>query len=269
MSNIIAKIFKNYKENLTERMKENLENETLLVQQSKMASMGEMIDNIAHQWKQPLSTIRVSNQLIKFDKELEGTYSKEDINNAIENIEQSVVHLSDTIDDFRNFFNTDKEKAVFQIEKTFDKTLRLLNSELRKSKIEIIKNIKNITIEGYENELIQVFINILKNSEDEFIKKEHLKEKYIFIDIYKEDKQLIIALKDNCGGIPDDIMSKIFNSHFTTKKGSGGTGIGLYMSKQIIENMQGTIVVSNQEFVYNQIAYKGAEFKLSLPFLKR
>lgn len=266
ISKIISNIFTNYKNNLTKQMKITLEKETLLVQQSKMAAMGEMIDNIAHQWKQPLGTIRVSNQLIKFDKELgEGTYSKEDVSGAIENIEQSVVHLSDTIDDFRNFFNTNKEKTSFNIKETFIKTLKLLNAEVVNSNINIIKNIENNTVVGYQNELIQVLINIIRNSVDEFVKKEHNQERYIFVDIYAEDNQLIITIKDNCGGIPDEIISKVFTSHFTTKKNSGGTGIGLYMSKGIMENMEGTISVTTQEYTYNQESYRGAEFKLVLP----
>lgn len=121
VSNIIATKFKEYRENLDLETKKTIEKEMLLIQQSKMAIMGEMIGNIAHQWKQPLNLISMSNSLIKLNKENESHNSEEEINEAIDNIDDSVIHLTTTIDDFRNFFNPSKEKTYFNIEAIFEK----------------------------------------------------------------------------------------------------------------------------------------------------
>lgn len=267
ISNIIAKKFTRYKENIMTEMNKTLEKEKLLVQQSKMAMMGEMIDNIAHQWKQPLSLIRMSNQLIKLDKETGGTlYDEKTLNESIDNIDNSVEHLSTTIDDFRNFFNPNKGKTHFKMNEAFERTFKLLNSELKKSNIEVVKNIKDVKVNGYQNELIQVFINIIKNAKDEFVKKEENEVKqYIFINVFETEVDIQIKIKDTCGGIPNGIVNNIFRAHFTTKEDQGGSGIGLYMSKQIIEGMHGTLDVSNQVFVYEGIEYKGAEFTIIIP----
>jgi len=230
-----------------------------------MAVMGEMIGNIAHQWKQPLSLISMSNTLVKLNKEQEGLNTQEEINEAIENIDNSVIHLSTTIDDFRNFFDPHKKKTLFSTETIFEKTFKLINSEFKTSNIEIIKNIDSINISGYQNELLQVLINIIKNAKDEFLKKDTNNKQYLFIDTYKENNNVYIKIRDNVGGIPEDIINEIFTPYFTTKKDSDGTGIGLYMSRQIIENMDGKLEVANVDFEYKNQQFKGAEFQIILP----
>ena len=261
ISSILATKFKKYEKNIEEEINKTIEKEKLLVQQSKMAIMGEMIGNIAHQWKQPLSLISMSNTLLKLNKESEGFSTKEEINGAFENIDESVHYLSSTIDDFRNFFNPNKEKTYFSLETIFDKTFKLINSEFKNCNIEIIKNINDVKISGYQNELLQVLINIIKNAKDEFIRKENnLQKQLLFIDVYEKENQAIIKIKDNIGGIPNEIIDKIFEPYFTTKKENGGTGIGLYMSRQIVESLEGNIEVSNVEYDYDNEHYKGAEF---------
>jgi two-component system, NtrC family, sensor kinase len=121
-----------------------------------------------------------------------------------------------------------------------------------------------VIIDTYENELLQTLINILKNAKDELIKKDVNEKKFIFIDAIKEDKKLIIRIKDNANGIPEDIIDNIFGAYFTTKEETGGTGIGLYMSKNIIEHMGGTLSVSNVEYIHDGIKYKGAQFQIVL-----
>jgi signal transduction histidine kinase len=263
VSKIVKDKFKNYKIEIEKEIKNTLEKEKLLIQQSKMATMGEMIGNIAHQWKQPLSVISLSNGIIKLNREFK-SFSEEEIEDAIKGIDDSVKNLSSTIDDFRNFFNPNKKEESFDIKDAFDKTFKLIDSQFKYNDIKIIKNIQSVIIDTYENELLQTLINILKNAKDELIKKDVNEKKFIFIDAIKEDKKLIIRIKDNANGIPEDIIDNIFGAYFTTKEETGGTGIGLYMSKNIIEHMGGTLSVSNVEYIHDGIKYKGAQFQIVL-----
>jgi two-component system, NtrC family, sensor kinase len=263
VSKVIKNKFKRYRLEIDKEIKNTLEKEKLLTQQSKMATMGEMIGNIAHQWKQPLSIISLSNGIIKLNKELKN-FTEEEIDDAIKGIDDSVKNLSTTIDDFRNFFNPSKKEESFDIKDTFDKTFKLIDSQFKYNEIKIIKNIQSIIIDSYENELLQTLINILKNAKDELIKKDINEKKFIFIDTIQEDDKLIIKIKDNANGIPEDIINNIFEAYFTTKETTGGTGIGLYMSKSIIEHLGGILSVSNVEYIYDDIEYKGAEFQIVL-----
>jgi len=242
------------------------EQEKTIVQQSKMAAMGEMIENIAHQWRQPLSVVSTAATGIKFKEEMD-LIQEGDIQLTMNTIENSVQHLSQTINDFRDFFKTNKKQEKFVLGTTFEKTFKLLVSQFKTSNITIIKNIVDVDLFGLEHELIQVLINLLNNARDELIKKEQ-KVKLILIDTSITSNTLEIYIQDNAGGIPNDIISEVFESHFTTKHESNGTGIGLYMSKMIIEeHMSGTIEVSNIEFKYEGKSYDGAQFKIILPLL--
>jgi PAS domain S-box-containing protein len=240
--------------------------ERIIQQQSKMASMGEMIENIAHQWRQPLSVIGAASSGLQFKNEM-NALGDGDIEHTMKHINTSVQHLSQTITDFRNFFKVNKTKNVFVLKGTFEKTFKLIESQFKTSNINVEKNIEEVTLFGFENELIQVFINILNNARDELVKKEQ-KVKLILIDTIIHNHSLDIYIKDNAGGIPNNIIGEIFDSHFTTKQDSNGTGIGLYMSKMIIdEHMNGSIEVSNVNFEYEENSYSGALFKICLPLL--
>ena len=266
LSKTINNIFINYKKRIDLEVNNLLEKEKLLIQQSKMATMGEMIGSIAHQWKQPLSIISMSNGLLKINSEIKDFSTPQDITNAIKNIDHSVHNLSQTIDDFKNFFNPNKEKVVFNILDAFEDTFKLINSQFKNNDIEIVQNIKKIELLGYKNELLQVLINLLKNSNEELIKKPNSMKKYIFISVDKDENKIIIKIKDNADGIPSDIINKVFDAYFTTKEKCGGTGIGLYICKQIIEtSMQGEISVSNVKYEYEGQNYVGAEFEIIFP----
>ncbi len=242
------------------------ENEQLLMQQSKMATMGEMIESIAHQWRQPLSMITTSASGIKVQKEF-NMLTDEILLESCDNIVNSANHLSDTIDDFRSFLKPDKEKKPFMIKDTYHHTLKLIVSRFKNRDIEIIEALDNTTVDGYGNELVQVFMNILNNARDELEILDNQK-RLIFIDIYSQNNKAIIKIKDNAGGIPDDIIAKIFDSHFTTKQDADGTGIGLYMSQKIIhDSCKGTLEVENSKYNYKGIEYKGAQFTILLPNL--
>ena len=264
LSSLIATIFKKYANEIETEIKNSLEKEKLLIQQSKMATMGEMLGNIAHQWKQPLSLIAMSNTLIKLNQDNKDFSSENELKEAVKNIDISVKNLSQTIDDFRDFFKPEKEKSKFKLEELFEKTYELISSQFKNNNIEIIKEIENIELYGRSNELSQVLINIIKNAKDELIKIKNNDRRLIFINIYKKDSQAIIKIKDNAGGINKDIINKIFDAYFTTKEASDGTGIGLYMSKQIIQEMNGIIEVSNEKYKYEDVEYLGAQFTIYL-----
>ncbi len=256
----------NLEKRVHEEIEKNNEKQLIIAEQSKMASMGEMIENIAHQWRQPLSIISTVSTGVKFKNEMK-VLQPDDIESSMDTIYSSVQHLSQTIDDFRNFFKKDKKKCLFFLKDTFEKTFALVDSQIKSADLEVIKNIENVSLLELEQELIQVFMNIIHNSVDELVKKEQ-GVKLIMIDAIVTDDNVEIYIKDNAGGIQKDMINEVFDSHFTTKQDSNGTGIGLYMSKMIIEeHMHGTIEASNVEFVYDDNAYVGAEFKICLPQL--
>lgn len=240
------------------------EKETLLVQQSKMASMGEMLENIAHQWRQPLSIISTVATGIVAEKEY-GISNKKTELSKLREINHSVQYLSETINDFRDFFKTDKEKAIFNLSKAYTKTLKIIHSKFKTRNIKVIENLTDLNLNGIENEVIQVIINILNNARDVLETKEN-QEKLIFVSIYTKDNQAILEIKDNGGGIPENIIHKIFEPYFTTKHQSQGTGIGLYMSyEMVVKHMEGTITASNVTYDYEGVKYDGACFSLALP----
>jgi len=250
--------------NMQEELKEK---ENILIQQSKMAAMGEMIGAIAHQWRQPLSLISTTASGIKVQNDF-GILDISSLNKSMDSINNSVQHLSTTIDDFRNFFIPNKEKRIFNIKSSFEKVFKLIESQFINNNIFIINEIKDVELLGLENELIQVLINILNNAKDELIKINDI-QRIIKISTFEEKENIVISILDNAGGIPDSIINKIFDAYFTTKEESGGTGIGLNMSKSIIEkHMNGKLEVSNKNFNYENIIYLGAEFVIYLPLNK-
>ncbi len=258
LSKFLEKRFNDYKAELNEK-------QIILHQQSKMAAMGEMIGNIAHQWRQPLSTITTASTGIILQKEM-GILNDEFFLEALAKINLSAQHLSKTIDDFRNFFSPNKQENMVFAENIINITIDLVSAQFSTKDIKIIKNIENIEFLTYENELIQALINILNNARDELIKLSDTQEKLIFIDIFKnkEDK-LEIAIKDNAGGIKEEFLDKIFEPYFSTKHKSQGTGIGLYMTEEIIiKHLNGEIFVENKEFIYEGKNYKGALFRIIL-----
>ena len=240
------------------------EKEKILQQQSKMVAMGEMIGNIAHQWRQPLSVISVSASGIKLYQE-EGLYTKEDLKDFIEAILHSTKYLSDTIDDFRNFYKDDLEKSDFEVKKSIDKTINLLNTEFIKEEIEVVYlGESNLFIHGIENQFLQVIMNILNNAKDALVEKD-IKNRHIFIDLYKKNDKTYIEIQDNAGGVNEDIMEHIFEPYFTTKHKSLGTGIGLYMSEEIVtKQLNGKLFVYNKLINYKNIDYFGACFRIKI-----
>jgi signal transduction histidine kinase len=229
-----------------------------------MAAMGEMIGNIAHQWRQPLSAISATATGLKIQKELD-CLSPDEIDSSLTAINNSVQYLSKTIDDFRGFLNpNNKDRKIFMISDSLDKALNLVSSQFAAKEIEIIKDIEEYELFSIENELVQVFINIFNNSKDILITKENQK-RLIFIKTYKKNNSFYIEIKDNGGGIKDSIIERIFEPYFTTKHQSQGTGIGLYMSQEIVRNhLNGTLMVENATYMYKDIEYIGAKFTIKI-----
>ena len=239
--------------------------EEMLHHQSKMASMGEMLENIAHQWRQPLSVISTASSGMIMQKEY-GILTEEDEINSLNTITDSAQHLSKTIDDFRDFFNPRKERTTFNVKDTYNKTIALLESKFKNRSIEVIENIEDVDIYGLDSELVQVIMNILNNARDILEMKEKYSRRLIFIDIYKKSDNLIIKIKDNGGGIPSEIINRIFEPYFTTKHQSQGTGIGLYMTEEMVKkHMNGNVSAENVNYSYESESFVGACFTITLP----
>ena len=260
LSNILESRFIKYKKSIKKYIKDNNKQHEVMSQQAKMAAMGEMIGNIAHQWRQPLSSITTAASGIKLQKEY-NLLTDEILLNSLDNISESAQYLSKTIDDFRDFYNTNKNLVDFSIKETIFKSLKLVKAGLKNKNIQIITEVEEVTFKGLQNEFIQVFLNIINNAKDELEKLPDDSKRYIFINVYKKDNKIYIKIKDNAKGIRKKIIARIFEPYFTTKHQSQGTGIGLYMSSEIVEkHMKGTLSVKNEEYIYEGISYKGAEF---------
>jgi signal transduction histidine kinase/ABC-type nitrate/sulfonate/bicarbonate transport system substrate-binding protein len=247
---------------IKKELEESSKKDRLLFQQQKMVSMGQMIENIAHQWRQPLSIITTSASGIKLKKQI-NDLDDEFLFTTLDSILNTSKYLSNTIDDFRYFFRPEKEKSDFYLEQCCSKTIELINPNFINQNIKIIYKIEDIKVSGYETELIQVLINILNNSKDALLSLND--ERFIFIDIFKKDNKAIIEINDNAGGINEEIIEKVFEPYFTTKHQSQGTGIGLFMCREIIaKHMNGQIEISNATFEFNNKTHKGALVKIIL-----
>jgi len=233
-----------------EEIDKNREKEQMLMHQSKLAALGEMLGNIAHQWRHPITRLSLLVQNFEMAykmKKLDDKFVEKFKTKAFEQIN----YMSATIDDFTNFFKKDKEKQKFFVREVVDDALKLLEGRLKS--VKVIKEYDNkIEINGYKTEFSQVILNILNNAIDALNERE-IKDKKIWIRI----KDNYIEIEDNAGGIKDDIKDKIFEPYFTTKFQSQGTGIGLYMSKIIItKHFNSKLEVENSKF--------GAVFKIIL-----
>lgn len=248
---------KNYIVLFVDITKEKRKEEMLQIQ-SKMATMGEMLGNIAHQWRQPLSAISTIASTTQIQNEMD-LLDKSELSNSLSIIIKSTRFLSETIEDFRNFFKTDKTIEKFEIDEIFESLDKIILSTYSHHNIEIKinKSHDKIFIEGLKNELLQSLLNILNNAKDILIEKD-IKNKTIEINISENDETVTITIEDNAGGIPEKLLPKIFEPYFTTKHQSQGTGIGLYMTHTIItQHHKGKLTATNSN--------KGALFTIEIP----
>jgi len=247
----------NLESKIEEKTRENMEQEKLLFRQARYAQMGEMISMIAHQWRQPLNTISVTTAALEAYMAM-NRYDKAFFQEKIKVISDSTTHLSSTIDDFRNFFKLDKVKEKTSFSHIIQNALHLTLPSLQTKQIDVQTTFEcNCFVYSYPNEIIHVVLNLLKNAEDALIVNK-ISDPQIHISTYKSGKMAIMEIEDNAGGIPSAIVDKIFDPYFTTKEKNDGTGLGLYMSKIIIEDhCQGKIEMLNGK--------RGALFRLYIP----
>lgn len=256
-----AKELEELNQSLEEKVKEEIEKnrdkEQLLVQKSKFIALGEMISNIAHQWRQPLSELSSILMFIKFKYSI-NALDKETMEKKSQEADRVLEFMSHTIDDFRNFFIPKKEKEEFNLLKEVQLVINIISSTLDNYNIKIEINIdKNLKIISYLNEYKQVVLNILNNAKDVLIDKD-IKNPLIKLTASEDANYVILNIEDNGGGVLVEPKNKIFEPYFSTKENSNGTGIGLYMSKIIVEkNMKGELKVENTN--------KGAKFSIHIP----
>jgi len=240
-------------------LKKNVEKyKKIFLEQSKSAAMGELISMIAHQWRQPLQTVSILVQKLILTKIADGYVDNKLLEKTVQDVETQLEYMSKTIDDFRNFFQPNKEKTLHSLSYIINKSVSFLTYILTINSINVKVEIKNdIELLVYENNIIQVLMNIIKNAKDVLIQRD-IKEKNIFIRCDFNEKYAIIEIEDNAGGVEEKNLKKIFEPYFTTKNKENGTGLGLYMSKIIIEEYSsGVLSVENSS--------NGALFKILLP----
>ena len=255
-SNELKNLANNLEAKVQEEIAKNAKKDRILENQSKLAALGEMLANIAHQWRHPLTRLSIILQNIRLYNS-KGKLDEKTLNRYIQNSLEQIEYMSQTIDDFRNFYKEDKKKIEFNIKNAIQNAVNIIEASIKHNGIKMqIQAKEDIAYIGYPNQLSQVILNILQNSKDALELKK-VKNPYIKVKVYKSKKFAKIEIKDNAGGIPPNIMDKIFEANFTTKQGTG-TGIGLYMSKTIIvDNFGGNILVKNDK--------DGALFTIELP----
>lgn len=228
----------------------------LLIQQSRQAAMGEMINNIAHQWRQPLNNIGLIIQNLQLQYEA-GEMDAEQMAAEVGKAMDVIAHMSRTIDDFRNFFHQDKERQPFVVNQMVSRSLDFLLPGLKNSGIEVeCREDPNVIAYGFPREYMQALLNILNNARDVLLERKVVRP-LIRIAIFRENARSVVTIHDNAGGISDEVFPKIFDPYFTTKEQGKGTGIGLYMSKTIIEkNIDGRLTARNVE--------GGVEFRIEV-----
>lgn len=236
----------------------NRDKDHLLIQQSRLAAMGEMVHNIAHQWRQPLNSLSllISNILDDFKFK---TLTQETLEQDVASARRLIERMSTTIDDFRDFFRPDRERSDFDVAESVHEAVFIVEASLKSSRIEIQVDVpEGITATGFPGQFGQAVLNLLVNAK-EAIRDNKVANGLIRVALRQEGDNAVLSVEDNGGGIDPDILPRLFDPYFTTK--DQGTGIGLYMAKMIIErNMSGEIRATNIE--------NGARFILSIP-LKR
>ncbi|MEA1893284.1 MAG: hybrid sensor histidine kinase/response regulator [Campylobacterota bacterium] len=249
-----------YKNNLEAIVKSQIDElrakDEILVEQSKMAAMGEMIDVIAHQWKQPLNAISMTSELICMVDDGTKLLNIEEVDRCKKEVHHQIEHLLETLNEFRSFFRTNHNIEKVNLNSLFNSISVLLKDELLKKSVVLdVKCSELLSINANENDIKHLFITLINNAKEEMIRGD-IKEKIIDIECVKNSDKIEISVKDRGRGVPKNIIDDIFRANFTTKESDGGTGIGLYISKQIVEKYSGEISASNYD--------KGAIFRVVL-----
>jgi C4-dicarboxylate-specific signal transduction histidine kinase len=254
--NNTAKLNRTQELHIVQAVDEIRRKDQMLILQGRLAAMGEMINNIAHQWRQPLNALGLVIQQLPNDYE-SGEFSKGMLNDYVDESMALIMHMSRTIDDFRNFFRSDKEMSTFGVTQVLTRTLALIEKSFQEQQISIALQTEGQPMStGYPNEYAQVLLNILINARDALV-AHSVDDPRISLHLFAERGKTVVTITDNAGGIADEIIGRLFDPYFTTKGPDKGTGIGLFMSKAIIEkNMGGRLTVRNTG--------SGAEFRIEV-----
>ncbi|UTJ07668.1 ATP-binding protein [Arcobacter roscoffensis] len=248
------------------RQEEIKKQENLITHQAKLVSLSNVLENIAHHWRQPLSLISTITSAMKIDYDIY-MEDKKLYDQALDKVVKTTQNLSKTIDEFREYFLKNTQKKELKIKETFEKINEVLNKKFASSNIIVKQNLEDVSLYTYETELIHILINIINNSIDAFENK-NISNPLIIIDVKQEaNKNCIVRIKDNALGIDENLLDKIFEPYFTTKDDkSSGVGLSLFIVHDLIKrHLKGTIEVTNTEFNYQDKPYKGLEVKLILP----
>ncbi len=253
----LRKINESLELTVDEKVEELIQKDKLITVQSKQAVMGEMITMIAHQWRQPLSSITLQISNLQFKSLLGEEIAKNEVDDTLSEISDTIIYLSETIDDFQTYFRPDKELTKIGLHSLVEKAVNFILPRLKETEIAIeIKEQEDITVNVYLNELIQVILNLLNNAIDALSNLDSRKPK-LHLDIKERDKNILISISDNALGIKKDNLSRIFEPYFSTK-GKNGTGLGLYMSQMIIQKQfNGKIEVQSSK--------EGSTFTINIP----
>ncbi|MCE3037602.1 HAMP domain-containing histidine kinase [Helicobacter sp. faydin-H20] len=263
----LENINKNLKKTISKEVESSRKKDQIMYQQDRLASMGEMIQNIAHQWRQPLNSLIVLIQSFK-TKFYNGKLDENFINTQTEDGLKIAKSMSETIENFRHFFQPNKLKSSFSIIESIEDSIKLIDFVLKQNNITIHRDYsEDFEFYGYKNAFTQVVLNILKNAQDAIIEQK-IPQGHCCVILKKKYDKITIIIQDNAGGIKQKSLYKIFEPYFTTKHKSTGTGIGLYMTKEIIEKqMQGTISAHNMQWhiAGEEQSFYGASFIIELP----
>ncbi|SFP54279.1 sensor histidine kinase [Hydrogenimonas thermophila] len=246
----LQKLNSELEKKVQEGIEELRKKDETMLQQAKLAEMGEMIGAIAHQWRQPLNALALNIQMLE-DMAADGDLNEKSIEEFIERNMKTIQFMSKTIDDFRNFYREEKEKRNFNLKSAIEETISLQKAQLEARKIEIETILEDIEIKGYKNDLMQVLLNLISNARDAIMEKCKKVQNFsgkITVIAKKQDNEIVILVSDNAGGIPENILHRVFDPYFTTKEEGKGTGLGLHMARRIIEEkMGGTLSAYNDK----------------------
>ncbi len=253
----LKKLNSELEERIKAAVEENTQQQAMLVEQHRLAQLGEMISMIAHQWRQPLSSINSLTSLLMI-KSMENMLSEEELIKELEGIDKQVSYLSETIDNFRNFYKTQQNIECFSFQQLFDDLIGIVGTALQNKHITLTTEVKTENrICTYKRQLIQVLLSVINNARDAFETVEK-KRRHINISLEEDDDNFILSVSDNASGIPKEILANIFDPYFSTKDEKNGTGLGLYMCKMIMnKHIGGNIVAKN--------THEGASFDIIIP----
>lgn len=247
---------------------ENEKKDKILLQQSKMNAIGEMIDYLADQWRHPLSIVSANASAIQIQMQID-EISNENILNYSNEIIKRTNTLSSVVDDFKEFFKPDTSTQFFDISKAIEKTLNMLSGTFKFNDINVVFEPKDITVHGYKCAVMYTMINLLSNA---LFALTHVKteDRYIFVELNQTDNSVDIVIKDSANGIPEEMVIHVFEQYFSTKNLYEGSGLGLYMTKEVVEKkLKGSIKFQNETYTFENKNLRGAKFTLSLPFDKK